>query len=307
MVTSSVLALCPNLESMDVKISASAPEAAENPTFYRYMQTRIAKTGNISVQGSTFPLLQKLVVDTPCRHTSESFGLERLGFLLDAAPNMQSLFLVHTTGRIGGAPISSKLSWPGIAKLQQLHLQGYRRSTALPVAYDSIRGLMEQAPYMDTFTFFAVSHEVAWSRRNPFSPARLLQALLPARQSIANLAIFTSFIFVEDTVKVAIGPILQQFTNLTSLNLDEQCFCHHWIDTTKGGYHDYQETCLVDVLPVSIEHPIARLHDRSRTVKDVICLGHTAGSFPRLQSVTVEFGDEILDRQEGRFGEERID
>lgn len=262
------------------------------------MQPRIDKTGSIGVQGNAFPLLETLAVDWPCRHVSKSLGLEKIGLLLDAMPNLQRLLLIGARGELDKSfDAVGKLSWPGISKLRQLYFLGYRTSRALPVPYDAIQHVIEQAPEMESFVFHALSYADAWITPNPFSPTRLLQSLLAAKSKIRNISIATSYIFLEpDVTRIAIGPLLREFSNLASLNLDEQCFCLHWLD---GKKHD-PATCLVDTLPVTVRDLTVKLHDRYRAVQDVIRLGDDVamGNFPQLQTLQVEFPHEAQNKQE---------
>lgn len=297
LITSSVLALCPNLRIARLYISTSTFETIKSPTS-QYMQPRIEKTGSIGVHGNTFPALGTLPMDWPCRLTSKSLGLERISLLLDAMPNLQRLLLINAQGQLeNSCNAVGKLSWPGISKLRQLYFLGHRTSRTLPVPYDAIQRVVEQTPEMETFVFLALSYVDAWITPNPFSPARLLRSLLAAKSTIRDISIATSYIFLEpNATKVTIGPLLREFSNLTSLSLDEQCFCLHCLD---GKKHD-PATCLVDTLPVTVCGLTVKLHDRYRAVQDVIRLGHDAamGIFPKLQTLKVEFPYEAWNKRE---------
>lgn len=288
LITSSFLALYPNLQFFCFRISTSTFEALKSPTF-QYMQRRIEKTGSIGVQGNEFPSLKTLAIEWPCRLTSKSLGLEKIGLLLDAMPNLQRLLLIGARGDLEhSCNTVAKLSWPGISKLRQLYFLGYRTGRTLPVPYDAIHRIVEQTSGMERFVFHALSYVDAWMTPNPFSPARLLQSLLTAKHTIRDISITTSFIFIEpDLTKITIGPLLREFSNLVLLDLTEQCFCLHWLD----GKQHHPTTCLVDTLPVTVRCLTVKLHDRYRAVQDVIRLGHdvATGSFPQLQTLKVEF------------------
>lgn len=230
--------------------------------------------GEIGRHGNTFPLLETLVVEWPYRHNDQSLGLERLRVVLDAAPSLQRLLLIGARGRYDGS-FSSMQPLAQLANLRELRLCAFRCSAELTVPYAAIAKAAEQCPDLETFELQALSHRSPWTAPNPFSPVKLLQSLLPSQQSLTNLTISASHILMTPKAdNLTIGPILRKFRNLKTLQLDEQCFCSHWINPSDGGaYGKSYAGCLTDAIPPAVQTLTIVLHDRFRAIQDIIALG----------------------------------
>lgn len=86
--TSIFLSMAPNLQSIWIDVNNSFNKCRDTIPFgYRYMDTRIKRVGKINPNNG-FSLLRRLEIVRPFRHNDQSLGVDRISFLLDAAPNI---------------------------------------------------------------------------------------------------------------------------------------------------------------------------------------------------------------------------
>lgn len=292
LITSCLFAMCPNLQFACVRESSSTIELERAyPLSYQFMDMRLKSMGAIGRHGSTFSSLETLVVEWPYRHNNRSLGLERLRVILEAAPNLQRLVLIGGRGKYDSS-FSSMQPIAEIANLRELRLCAFRCSAELTVPYAAIAKAAERCPRLETFELQALSYLSPWTTPNPFSPAKLLQSLLPARQSLTNLTISSSHILMTpNRDNIAIGPILREFSSLKTLRLDEQCFCAHWINRNEGGeYGTTYKGCLTEIIPGWVQTLTIVLHDRFRAIQDIVALGtHAVRSSSCLVTLRIVF------------------
>lgn len=183
-------------------------------------------------------------------------------------------------------------------------------------AYLRIQQLAEQCINLESFKIFVRRVE----QFSSFSPNRLLQSLLPACSRLETLVIREDGLRPRPLPTMLLGEDMHSFTKLQELSLDEVSFCHHWLsdgetesqartDATstvdlnshhlhEGGTDESDEypqtlqsdSCLVDILPVSVKHLSILLARRSRAIPDLVHLGiaAAAGNFPSLKHISVE-------------------
>lgn len=130
---------------------------------------------------------------------------------------------------------------------------------------------------------------------NPFSSSELLQSLLPARTTLQHISLYSSPMKLQlNATKIALGPTLDMFPLLTTLFIDEQRFCHHWlrghVQDKPSSELDLDPVCLIAILPRTISSLTVRLHGRYAAGVDVIHLGHKIlqGCFPALSTLQVQ-------------------
>lgn len=292
LITSCVLALCPNLQYACIRESSSTTELeSTHPLSFQFLDARLKETETIGRHGNTFTSLETLVVEWPYRHSDQSLGLERLRIVLDAAPNLQRLLLIGGRGKYN-SPFSVMPPLANIANLRELRLCAFRCSTELIVPYTAITKAANHCQTLETFEFEAISYQNTWTAPNPFSPIKLLQSLLPVQQSLTTLIISSRHILITSKRdNITIGPILRQFYNLKILELDEQCFCSHWIDSNDGGHSKDYTRCLINTVPPTVQILTIILHDKFRAIQDIVAFGcHVAAHGPAsLRTLRVAF------------------
>lgn len=83
---------------------------------------------------------------------------------------------------------------------------------------------------------------------------------------------------------------MQLFPRLTTLVLDEQFFCRHWLPEEDGGFAADEKTCVTDMLPQTVTLFGVRLHHMFLAWNDIRHLGDevSAGRFPALRRVDIQ-------------------
>lgn len=222
-------------------------------------------------------------------YRQDSLGLESVSFLLAALPNVRRVFFANLLGekRQGQLDASSssapaELSWPALPRLEAIYFDSCLRPHDVP-PLAAIRNMLERCPRLRKLVY---RHKLPDQDQPtlPFAPARLLDAILPTKWTLAHLELSCHTAKIPSVPReTLLDPRLKELTMLTTLLLDEELFCQHWLDDL------CLDSCLVNILPDNISHLTVRLHCKCKTIPDILRLGHevAAGSYPQLSRVHV--------------------
>lgn len=250
----------------------------------------------LTTTGRTFSSLRTIVFQNAFHHRPDNLGIEAASFLFDATPNVRSVVFQFMGGfepryydsdetKIDLYKRNSLLKWPALGNVRQVCFDPcVRHDDAVPCL--GIRNMVQECSRLQRFMFrlrYPAEKEL-------FSPAELMQAVLPARTSLQLMELFCSDAKIPYLrSKSLLTEELKHFTSLQVLVLDEQLFCDHW--NSKPANNDCVEAdCLVRILPETVTTLTIRLHDKFKAVPDLVRLGteKQQGSFPRLVRVQVD-------------------
>lgn len=229
-----------------------------------------------------------------------------------------------------GSVATGSSIWSTLPELQSIAFEemawgcaGHWEENPLPLptseeqdtAYLRIQQMVKQCVKLKSFKM-AVDCMVGHHVTNSFDPSRLIRALLPAASRMVTLMLHMDTVWIQPDLAILIGADMHSFKRLAELSLDEMCFCHHWVyncevqpdrfpsdphlqvgeeaETANNEvpYSQAYETnsCLVDILPLSVTSLNIRLRKRPRVIPDLTNLGvaAVAGRLPNLRHVTVE-------------------
>lgn len=243
--------------------------------------------------------LDTIVFRNTFHYSPDNLGLERLSFLFAAIPNVRRVFFHSLDGEKPDGYHDphpdrrcAELEWAALPHIQELYFDPCVRPND-PAPLDGIRNMLQLCTSLKKFTFrlkYPDQYEPAL-----FSPAELLEAVLPAKKTLQHLELYCSFAKIPSFPKETLLRYrLKGLFVLETLVLDEELFCHHWLPDP------CDDSCIVDILPDSLTFLTIRMHDKFRTVSDLARLGQSVakGALPRLSRLRVEILHDILARSD---------
>lgn len=290
--------ILPNLEVAMINLY-DGMEAFGNPSLnsgelalpYPYLPRVIA------AKPEHFSHLDTVIFRNPSHYRQDSLGLERIAFLFPVIPNVRFAIFECLGGREPAedfhesqTPLyleSVELSWPALPYLEEVYFDPIARQS-LPPPLIAISNLVQRCVSLK---------KLVYRHRRPneyqpalFSPAELLKAILPLKDKLLHLEIQCSMAKIPFFPRETLFDIrLKEFTSLTTLTLDEELFCHHWLSQSS------QDSCLVNILPDSVTSLTVRLHDKFKAIPDIVRLGREAclGRYSELSRVYVHVVDDV--------------
>lgn len=304
-----ILSLLPNLEAVVLRVNdrPNHPHATEIPGYHF---ARVFPHPN-----HVWPFLHTLAIEhiSPTRDPTGPYMIRHYQSLLEKAPNLQRLVLSNLVQpkELQQSPELS-LPLPFLDSVRQLVLHGVIDGSTggpwEPLPQTScIREIMALFSNLESVIVRPRHHAIdALEGGFPsnFSPARHLQDL--PTKTLRHLALHSSYTKIRQDVTLAGLGSLEDFGALTSLVIDEQCFCKHWLQdkapifTYEGEYiPPSTATCLTSILPSQVTNLTVRLHDKYYAVDDILELGKqvASGRFPALSRLFVMVVDEVKRKQ----------
>lgn len=251
-----------------------------------------------------FPQLRTVVVNGKDLDSYFPWEIRGVVALLAAAPNLKELILSRIAGldpRMMHQDTLNLLS-TAIQSVTDVTMENFTLlSGNRPFPrerYESIRELVRLCPNMKAFGLRAnplwesSGFWVASGKIHRLSPTQVLDALTPARQSLESLTLRLSRLRIPASdLQAHWQPLLSQFSALTTLVLDEQAFCRHWLPLKKSGRKQDEATCITTFLPQTVSLLGIRLHHHFHAYSDIVHLGDqvVAGHFKSLRRVETEY------------------
>lgn len=240
------------------------------------------------LQNNPFTLhsLKTIVFRYPAHWKDDNLGLDRAHFIFPHIPNVRSVIFDHVMDICPVAEVSvekrhPELFWSALPLLQEVYFQPCNRPGNM-IPYTGIRNLLSQCTSLKKVSF-AHADPNTFENAGPllFYPKQAVDALLPVAPTVESLGLFCSRSMVPNLVQSSLlTDELHAFTQLSVLDLDEQVFCRHWLDTVAPPH------CLVGLLPSSVCSFTLRMHDKYRAIDDVIHLGQLTNSSLMATSLT---------------------
>ncbi|KAF4962058.1 hypothetical protein FSARC_9848 [Fusarium sarcochroum] len=300
--TSLLLALCPNMERLTLRISDSEGKAQKTSfEFLRHMlESRQSITG--------FPKLRHLEVDTSkCKRFSIA-GTE-LSLFLQISPVLETLVLRGPNGhRVPDDDYKFDIlkCSPALQNLKTLQILGwsFHGATSDSLALGKILNLTQN---LKCFTF-TTDDEGIWSDEGvPWSdvqvrlfhipPARFMEFLKPVQGTLQHLSLdfgnkMYAGRYLSPDMVILSSQEIHIFPNLESLSLDLTCYCQHRFGSHAIGSAFDEKRCLTEILPQTLRRLTVCLNEKTwgECFPDVLYLGEraVAGDFPNLRQVTVK-------------------
>ncbi|KAM4060496.1 hypothetical protein HRG_001945 [Hirsutella rhossiliensis] len=247
-----------------------------------------------------FPNLRTVIIDGGDTRACRTMSLIGLVTMLSAATNLRCLVLFQVRG-FERHPDQRHLLPPSLQQVRELVLDEFNLYIdPTRQNYRSLENLIRLCPALQAFTLRPLpSRDASLAKGHHLSRSRLLDSLLPASETLTSLTIRLSHVRVSRwDFMPGPQPAMLQFPCLTTLVLDEQFFCRHWLPAKFGGYADDQTTCLTELLPQTMTLLGIRLHHKFRALNDVCHLGKevATGMFPALQRVEIDVLNHVRSR-----------
>lgn len=222
-------------------------------------------------------------------------GLQPLVTLLKAAPNLHRLRI--STTQPGPMHALDNLSGEVLQKINVKVLDFYPSEDDILVEDNigpAIQNLAKLFQQLEEFNFYPRSACTYDYRYSVFSPAEVILSLSSDSTTLKRMEIDTSD-YSMPTTHTNLGPALATLTNLVTLSMDAQCFCHH------GPYpesitQDHDVSCITSILPNTVEYLSIKLRKDRKSINDIVELGAqvAAGKFSNLNRVDVVHGNYAL-------------
>ncbi|CEJ81482.1 hypothetical protein VHEMI01604 [[Torrubiella] hemipterigena] len=179
-------------------------------------------------------------------------------------------------------PQHPELEWEALPELRELYFYPCHHSgETLPLI--GIEKVVKKCRKLKRFHLCFYSNDRSTDVPS-FSPTTIIECLATALQTLTQFSLACSYLMIHNLVpSTLLGSNMSMFAMLTNLDVKEQVFCHHWVDTNRST------TCLTDMLPVTVTTLTIRIHDKFRAIGDTCHLGAVIsdGGFPTLASLAV--------------------
>lgn len=247
----------------------------------------------VSTHPQHFRHLDTIVLRNTFHYSPDNLGLDRLYFLFEAIPNIRRVFFEFLIGEkpegyIDRRSNHAELEWRALPHIQEVYFDPcLRPNDAAPL--EGIASMLRLCTSLKKFTFRLKYPDEYQSAC--FSPSKLLEALLPTKNTLQHLELYCSLAKIPSFHKgTLLGCSLKEFSVLETLILDEELFCRHWLLDSSD------DSCITDILPESVSFLTIRTHDKYKAVADLIRLAQRVvkGAFPRLSQLRVEVLHDIV-------------
>ncbi|OAQ60652.1 hypothetical protein VFPPC_06764 [Pochonia chlamydosporia 170] len=219
-------------------------------------------------------------------------GLGPLVTLLKAAPNLHRLRISPI--RPGPICALDNLSDEVLQKIKVKVLDFYPSEDnmldedGMGPAIQTLAKLFQQ---LEEFNFYPRFDYIDDYPQTVFSPADVILSLSSVSTTLKRIEIDTS----DDSMPTDhtnLGPALATLTNLVTLSMDAQCFCHHEPDP-ESITQDHDVSCITSILPTTVKYPSIKLRKGRKSINDIVELGPqvAAGKFSNLNRVDVVHGN----------------
>lgn len=254
---------------------------------FEYPYLKRAVSGNLN----HFSYLRTVVFRRPYHYREESLGLESVAYLLDAIPNVRAVSFDLLQGTkpdeeyqdLDPFPTAPELSWSALPHLQEAYFDPCMRPDN-PPPFIAISRMLQQCKQLKKLVYrhkFPDQHSPTL-----FSPAELFDAVSAAKNTLHHLEMYCN---IAKIPRFQDGHLLdhrmKELSLLTTLVLDEELFCRHWLQDARADMN----ACLTTVLPENLTSLTVRLHDKFKAVPDIIQLGRVRalGCYTRLTNLQV--------------------
>lgn len=231
--------------------------------------------------------LKSIVFRHAQQATPDDLGLRRLHFLFKYIPNVRCVIFdwatsLHTGSFDDTIPLHPELDWEALPELHELHFYPCNHTgETLPLI--GIERLIKRCKKLRRFRLHLAAYCQS-TAESSFSPTRMIECLATASETLTHFSLACSYLLIHNLAPYTLlGSNMSMFTRLTNLDVEEQVFCHHWLDTAEPA------TCIINMLPTTVTTLTVRLHDKFRAIGDVCRLGTAIcnGGFPALTSLHV--------------------
>lgn len=228
-----------------------------------------------------FAHLDTVVFRNSYHYRQDSLGLERIAFLFPVLPNVRTVFFQSLRGEnqeeeeypeVPSCSSNAELNWSALAFLEEIYFDPCARLNT-PVPLLAISSMIQRCSRLKKLIY---RHKYP-DQFNPtlFSPAGLFEVILSAKDTLLHLEIYCHHAKIPSfPCESLLDFRLKSLALLTTLVLDEELFCQHWLfDGHANKDESYSNICLISILPNNISSLTVRLHDKFKAVVDIIRLG----------------------------------
>lgn len=274
-------------------LRSSLPKSGQLMLSYPYLPKIVA------AKPDHFLHLDTIVFRRTYHYRGNSLGLERIAFLLPAIPNVRVVFFDRLHGEKPGRyqelsqppPPGPELTWPALTRLEEIYFDPCARpKNSIPL--EAFSNMLQRCPKL-TKLVYRHKYPDQYKPTVLFSPAALLNSILPyIKKRLQHLELYCSAAKIPSfPIDTLLGFRMKEFTVLSTLVLDEELFCQHWLSDSS------QDSCLVNILPETVSSLTVRLHDKFKAVPDIERLGRqvASGYYSKLSRLQVHV---LHDREE---------
>lgn len=233
----------------------------------------------VAVKPDHFAQLNTVVFRNSYHNRQESLGLERIAFLLPIITHIRVVFFQALRGQIYQDDAQTQScsprvepSWPALTCLEEVYFDPCVRLNS-PAPLVAISNMLRCCPRLKKLVY---RHKYS-DQFNPtlFFPTELLDAILVAKHTLLHLEMYCSYAKVPSFPSESLMDFrLKELTLLTTLVIDEELFCQHWLsDDSNATVNASFDTCLISILPETVSWLTVRLHDKLKAVPDIAQLG----------------------------------
>ncbi|CAH0051982.1 unnamed protein product [Clonostachys solani] len=273
-----LIALAPNLEALQVYVEN---DGNYEGTHYYYTAERRRQIGREAASLHRLKRLEFLTEDD----WGVSANVPGIPVLLSLAPNLEHLSLYRCKGLShetdGEDEESGTIFRDGAGS--SLRVVEFK-SSALESNGDTdslIRDIVSHAPHLERFSYQSQSAYLGEHIDVHFTAHEFLRCLEPTKNSLKFLNIdLTEHSLHNGGPETVVPHVLQSFTALETVKLDDTSFCRH--------NPEVPPTCLTDTLPVNLGTLVVRLYEATHAWADLERLAIESGKFPKLRRVQVE-------------------
>ncbi|CAI6088333.1 unnamed protein product [Clonostachys chloroleuca] len=146
-----------------------------------------------------------------------------------------------------------------------------------------ISDIVSHAPHLERFSYQSQAAYLGEHIDVHFSARDFLGCLRPTKNSLKFLNIdLTEHSLHSRSGETVVPQVLQGFTALETVKLDDTSFCRH------RGNPEVPSTCLTDTLPANLKTLVLRLYEGAHAWADLERLAVESGKFPKLRRVQIE-------------------
>ncbi|CAG9988234.1 unnamed protein product [Clonostachys byssicola] len=275
-----LIALAPNLEALQVYMEN---DGNYEGTKYYYTAERRRQIG---LEAASLHRLKRLEIVTD-DDWGVSANVPGIPVLLSLAPNLEHLSLYRCKGlsdEWDGEDEESRIIFRNgaISSLRVVEFKG----SALEGDADTdslISGIVSRAPQLERFSYQSQAAYLGEHIDVHFSARDFLRCLRRTKNSLKFLNIdLTEHSLHSDSGETIESHVLQSFTALETVKLDDTSFCRH------RGNPEVPSTCLTDTLPTNLKTLVLRLYEGSQAWADLERLAAESRKFPNLRRVQIE-------------------
>lgn len=275
-----LIALAPNLEALQVYVEN---DGNYEGTKYYYTAERRRQVGLKAASLHRLKRLEFLTDDD----WGVSANVPGVPVLLSLAPNLEHLSLYgckglshewdeedEETGTIFRDGAGSSLR---VVEFKGSALEGDGDTDSL------ISDIVSHAPHLERFSYQSQAAYLGEHIDVHFSARDFLGCLRPTKNSLKFLNIdLTEHSLHGRSGETVVPQVLQGFTALETVKLDDTSFCRH------RGNPEVPSTCLTDTLPANLKTLVLRLYEGAHAWADLERLAVESGKFPKLRRVQIE-------------------